>query len=310
MDDAENTEQAAPDSNSNPPPQAPSVPPNNQSVLREGEGQPPDEEVKETRQLIQSARTIEWLQLSVNALLAVVGIVAIFIYFGQLEVMKGQLGEIVRQYPEIQKQAKAATDSVVQAKQDSDKNAKTIVEQLRIARKQAQAALDQADSAKVADRAWMTWSGYQTNPFSAATDAETGERNVQGVMFRFEWINSGHTPAIKCDLFTEEKVVTDMEGPIPIFKPSHRREQHQSPVVPGIKIFSQYIMFRRNVIDDLKNHKCRVFLYSRAEYQIVYPKSSARHTELCVEVIYQGISSKTGEELFGFVAVGSQNSAT
>jgi hypothetical protein len=47
--------------------------------------------------------------------LVIVGIVALFIYYGQLEVMKVQLGEIVKQYPEIRRQAKAATDAVNQS---------------------------------------------------------------------------------------------------------------------------------------------------------------------------------------------------
>lgn len=40
-----------------------------------------------------------------------VGIVVACIYYGQLKVMQGQLGEIVKQFPEIQKSAKAARDS-------------------------------------------------------------------------------------------------------------------------------------------------------------------------------------------------------
>jgi hypothetical protein len=40
-----------------------------------------------------------------------VGIGVALIYYGQLQVMRGQLGEIIRQFPEIQKSAKAARDS-------------------------------------------------------------------------------------------------------------------------------------------------------------------------------------------------------
>jgi hypothetical protein len=109
--------------------------------------------------LIRGTLTIEWLQFSVNALLAIVGIIALCIYHGQLLVMKGQLGEIVRQYPEIKKQAKAATDAVNQAAADSIENSQRITRQLSIAQQQAEAAGRQANisanSLESEERPWI-----------------------------------------------------------------------------------------------------------------------------------------------------------
>jgi len=48
--------------------------------------------------------------------LVVVGVVAIYIYGGQLNVMRGQLGELVRQYPELKKAADAAESSLTSQK--------------------------------------------------------------------------------------------------------------------------------------------------------------------------------------------------
>jgi len=53
-------------------------------------------------------RWFEFGSLFINGALVVVGIYALYIYNGQLNVMRGQLGEIIKQYPEIKKSADAA----------------------------------------------------------------------------------------------------------------------------------------------------------------------------------------------------------
>ena len=63
------------------------------------------------KELAREFRWVEFAQLAVNAVLAVVGLFALWIYHGQLDVMRGQLGEIIRQYPELQKSAQAAHDA-------------------------------------------------------------------------------------------------------------------------------------------------------------------------------------------------------
>ncbi len=111
-------------------------------------------------------RVREWIQVSVNVILVIVGVIAVCIYGSQLKVMKGQLGEIVRQYPEIQKQAKAATDAVTQSARDSIDNAKRIERQLQIWQDQARAAQKQANIAQQAfdiqHRPWVGPGGQLT----------------------------------------------------------------------------------------------------------------------------------------------------
>jgi hypothetical protein len=77
-------------------------------------------------------RVPDWLQFAVNSVLAVVGVIAICIYFGQLQVMKGQLGEIVKQYPEMKKQATAAQDQLTQAIMDSNTASIATAKQLQV----------------------------------------------------------------------------------------------------------------------------------------------------------------------------------
>jgi len=61
-----------------------------------------------TQELAREFRWVEFAQIGSNVILASVGIFALCIYKGQLNVMRGQLGEIIKQYPELQKSAAAA----------------------------------------------------------------------------------------------------------------------------------------------------------------------------------------------------------
>jgi hypothetical protein len=56
-----------------------------------------------------------------------VGIVVAGIYYGQLVVMRGQLGEIIRQYPEIQRSAQAARDSADRSRETLNETIKNFM---------------------------------------------------------------------------------------------------------------------------------------------------------------------------------------
>jgi hypothetical protein len=70
-------------------PSLPAPPPADSAVLSRTEAKPASN--TETEQLLEGTRTIEWLQFGANALLGVIGIVALCIYGGQLSVMRGTL---------------------------------------------------------------------------------------------------------------------------------------------------------------------------------------------------------------------------
>lgn len=99
-----------------PPPSSPSSPPPPPVPLMDDPVSPhiettPANANETATRLFAETRTIEWLQFVANAILAVVGIVALCIYQGQLSVMQGQLTEIQKQYPELQKTAEAGRAS-------------------------------------------------------------------------------------------------------------------------------------------------------------------------------------------------------
>jgi hypothetical protein len=111
MRDQEDSNQPTDNEDSNPSPDspqvAPPVTPTQHEVPREP-NQRADNQNATARELAREFRWVEVTQLIINGALAIIGIVALWIYYGQLRVMRGQLGEIIKQYPELQKSADAA----------------------------------------------------------------------------------------------------------------------------------------------------------------------------------------------------------
>ncbi len=92
-----------------PPPVIPSAP--LQGALPDDGKRKADDTKNEADELAREFRAAEKWVIGTNITLAIIGIFALCIYHGQLNVMRGQLGEIIRQYPELQKSAQAAKDA-------------------------------------------------------------------------------------------------------------------------------------------------------------------------------------------------------
>jgi hypothetical protein len=153
MGDAENSDQEATDYNPEPPTPAPIITSENNPVLNQTDTtQNSAQEIAESKKFTEGTRTVEWLQFGVNTILALVGIAAIFIYLGQLQVMKQTLEEIARQFPEIQKQSIAAQGQLTQAKIDSSAANAANAEQINAMQKQLQIAKQQL---AFSDRPWI-----------------------------------------------------------------------------------------------------------------------------------------------------------
>src|SRR5438132_9985063 len=145
MNGTDDTDRKADESQRQAPLPTPAPPPaNDAEVLGGTEGNPTGTRETETEQLLRGTRTIEILQFTANAALAVIGIVALYIYSGQLGVMRGQLSEIHAGSTDTHVLAEAA-------KKQADK-AETISESIKLAVKAMQdsaaAATSSADTAK------------------------------------------------------------------------------------------------------------------------------------------------------------------
>ena len=113
------------------PAEAPQIQPSPQPPVMAAPTAPPEHKIPDdanhetdnqqstAKELAREFRWVEFAQLAVNGALAVIGIFALCIYSGQLKVMQGQLGEIIKQYPELHKSAQAAADSVTLTRENA-----------------------------------------------------------------------------------------------------------------------------------------------------------------------------------------------
>jgi hypothetical protein len=173
----------------------------------------------------------------------------------------------------------------------------------------ADAALKQTQYLVVSQRAWMTQTQFVASVFTNAR-VENSTKTMNGTMFQINWTNAGHTSAVRCSFVTMQTVITDKDAPSPTFTPVPDTTQNYAPIAPNITVSSPGTALETGQIEALKRRECRVFIYSRVDYEIVFPVETPPHTEICVEVLYAGNNTKTGEILYNYRVSGPQNSAT
>src|ERR1700721_1730378 len=99
----ENDSETSAHSTGQPPSQPPVIPPAPLQGPDDDSKRKADTTKNEADELAREFRTAEKWVIGTNIILAIIGTIALCIYHGQLEVMRGQLGDIVKQFPEIQK---------------------------------------------------------------------------------------------------------------------------------------------------------------------------------------------------------------
>jgi hypothetical protein len=172
-------------------------------------------------------------------------------------------------------------------------------------RKAAEAAGDSVKAYQASERAWVAVSDIE---YGVTSEMINGKA-VEGYWYRIMWINSGKTPAINTDLFSEGNVF-EPNDVIPHFKRIGEEVQVQAPMAPGIIIRSNPCFFSNEIIEELRAGKRRVFIYGTSRYTDIFSKDIIRETEVCVDVNYSGIDLETKRIHFNFSAYGKQNRAT
>lgn len=176
----------------------------------------------------------------------------------------------------------------------------------------ADAALLTAKSNQLADRSWM--SVVEVSHHTGQGEDNEGAFRV--LYFEFVWVNSGHTPAIDCRVFTDGRLfpLSEQEPVVPLFAPSFDQEKKMT-VFPNGRLRPSAWHVMDKDLELLIGRKARAFVYGRLEYRDVF-SDTPRHTEACFEVIYQGVrvvdhesKPKRARHSFRFNAVGPQNTA-
>jgi hypothetical protein len=297
MNDAEDSDQAGTNAGPNSPPPAPVMTSNDEAVLDESEAKRAEKEIKGAEELIRGTRVIEWLQLSVNALLVVFGIIAIFIYYGQLKVMRGQLGEIVKQYPEIRRQAQASTDAVKQAAADSVENSERVERQLKILQQQADAASksaaavqrqteDSKTAMQVDQRPWVGLVRWDTDKEKAKNPFM-----VQGLSIVLR--NSGKTPALKVRLECCYYIRLYTYEPIPDYDAQAAAEDQRErwngkTLYPQGGVLAPGVLDRFTVPDAIPwgrvgdRRQLVIYVLGKVDYSDAFPGTHEHSTKFCL----------------------------
>lgn len=180
----------------------------------------------------------------------------------------------------------------------------------RAANAAATAAKFSSDSHQLSERAWMATRDPVWSYASYPKDGETAE----GAFFILRWTNAGRTPAMRCTVSIGQKTVWLQDGDaLPHFQSGTNATQAEAPVAPGGLISGGPFVVDAQLLDGLRQKRCRVFLWALLRYSDAFHSDAVRETESCLEVIHAGsVENRDGKstDRFELVARGSQNRAT
>jgi len=273
------------DSPNNPPPNSEAQTPANASMTPSAshEGALIDDSERQSNNQIQTAnelarefRAAEKWAIGTNIGLAVIGIFALCIYYGQLTVMRGQLEQIIKQYPELQKSAKAANSAAIIA----DSTLKASQQQFRNEQR---------------PYIWLTPGvALSNNPMGATSLSGLASGKI-GLTINIYGMNGGHSPAIEVmhtnivRIFdTTEIAKKEVQNYVPkygIGEDSAPNTGFYLPTpLPAIEVTD-------TLMDDIKNDRKRIYFLARVQYRDIFmPRIDAPYeTAFCARVRSEGM---------------------
>jgi hypothetical protein len=190
-------------------------------------------------------------------------------------------------------------------RKDSQSQAEDTKASLVIAEASAKAAQRAGEHFAVAERAWL---------FVPSADSEeasgTRENPFEGRRFYLVIVNTGHTPAVRADIYTDHALV-DASAPVPTFMRVPDKEIWLTNIAPGARARSRPRYIGRSDIDALKRREKKLFLYVLLTYYTTFDPDAQRHTEVCFDAHFEGdmVNRDDGQQspLFLFTATGPQN---
>jgi hypothetical protein len=184
----------------------------------------------------------KWI-VATNVILAAIGVVALYIYYGQLDVMRGQLGEIIKQYPEIQASTKAAIKAADQTEHAVD---------------------NAAEDFRIDARAWVGISSFVLEKHADDWSSVTCTASFQ---------NFGKTPAINMSVRGDSTVTRFWGVPYP---PPYRK--FKRPVIthgdldPSVTGTIPYVINAKDETEsaDIRGIKKFYYAYGKLTYSDIF----------------------------------------
>jgi hypothetical protein len=308
MGGTEEPKQEASGPSANPPAQRPMTSADNQAILSDTEAEERKKEIQATEKLIaetekgnQETRTVEWLQFAVNAGLAVIGTIAVFVYLGQL-------GTMNRTVSEMQSQTEILRESLEKQKADSIQSGISTAKQLDLADAQVKAAQAGVEAVQTQtiqeERPWLKLSPFKTRNQMGAEASPIIASTGTPVAVPVQIENIGKTVARNVEINTFVQILNGSEEPSLDWVNSKTNHPHQHdytgmffPADPHVA-WVQRIgdgdkpqLTTKEESDGLDNKSKYIVVFGIANYDV----SNVRHWyKFCFPIRYDGPAYKYG----------------
>jgi hypothetical protein len=233
-------------------------------------------QIQTARELAREFRVAEKWVIGTNIGLAMIGIFALCIYYSQLTVMRGQLEQIIKQYPELQRSAEAANSAATTA----DATLKASQRQFRNEQR---------------PYIWLTPGIALPNNPMGATGLPELARGKMTLTINIYGMNGGHSPAIEVmhtniiRIFdTAEIAKKEVQNYVPKYglgEDSAPNTGFYLPTpLPAIDVTDA-------LMDDIRNDRKRIYFLARVQYRDIFtPRSDAPYeTAFCARVRSEGM---------------------
>lgn len=247
------------------------------------------------------AREFRWVEVGtfiVNGVLAIIGIIALCIYRGQLTTMQGQLGQMQtssdqtdkliclyrQQVAELHKQAADTHGLADAAKKQADRMAEQIPELKKSAKAAQDAARVAQDTLHISERAYVT--------------EGTPQIDTAKTVVTIPIVNSGHIPSGKIDVvvyeatFNPGTVTTSGGTAFNSIVERHKSINHISAIAPGLPI-NIGVPAPQMSADLLNKGTQMVAVVGTITYNDGFPDSPTQHSTICINTVYHLVAKES-----------------
>lgn len=188
-----------------------------------------------------------------------------------------------------------------------------LIYSLFLNRRATNAAVAAANAARDAigvERAWLMWQNFVIGDVK---DSEVDGLFVKdSTYFLAVWINSGRSPAVDVRCSIQFRVV-ETDADTPTFEPIYTDDGKDKLGIMGP---AKMLTSAKRALSQFENMEFRartkkLIIFSSVSYRDVYHPEEIRRTEVCYEVMPQGLVTENGKSVvdYSFSPVGPQNTA-
>lgn len=243
-----------------------------QDIPQNSENKTNANESSTLKRLVSEVRIVELLALAVNAGLAIIGIIALCIYGGQLSVMRGTLDEMKRSGSEATNQAWQAIGNVHWLAQEMNYSVQQSRTAIAESERQSRAALNASIEVSRNDlRAWLGPRAFNSKFTDGGKTVyiKTGEKSI----FEVELTNTGRTPAVAVQFSIGDAMVPAASAFGPFYTTPDNPERADGVSLPQQVQFlttSGDHVFTQPEVDAVKSGVARVYIWGLVTYKDVF----------------------------------------